>query len=301
MVRKLRNLLVCFTPFLLLAPSSLPQADSPSSAPPIKWSKGPITAKLGHIAEIQVPDGYLFADGEGARKLLELTHNIASGDELGVIVPRSDQESWYVIFEFDDVGYVKDDDKSSLDSSKLLTTIQNATEESNKERQKRGWKAFHVTGWYTSPYYDAATNNLTWALNGAEDNNQNPAVNYSVRILGRRGTMKVDLVLDPTDLASVEPRFKTLIDGFRFTDGNRYADFMAGDKVAGYGLTALIAGGATAVAIKTGLFAKFWKLLVVMFAGIAAAIKKAWRKTKQAITGEVDLKEDVPGSSLNTK
>jgi uncharacterized membrane-anchored protein len=260
-----------------------------------------MTAKLGDVAEIQVPDGYLFADGNGARKFLELSHNPASGDEVGLIVPQSEQENWYVLFEFNDVGYVKDDERNSLDASAILTNIQNATEESNKERQQRGWKAFHVTGWYTTPFYDSASNNLTWAISGAEDNNQNPSVNYSVRILGRRGTMNVDLVLDPGEIASAEPHFKTLIGGLRFSEGNRYADFMQGDKVASYGLTALIAGGATAVAIKTGLFAKLWKFLLVICASIAAAIKKMWRKAKQAVTGEVDPNDNVPGSGLSTK
>jgi uncharacterized membrane-anchored protein len=260
-----------------------------------------MTARLGGIASIQVPEGYLFADGNGARKFLELTHNPPSGDELGIIAPRSEQETWYVLFEFNDVGYVKDNDKGSLDASAILTTIEKATEESNKERRQRGWKAFHVTGWYTTPYYDSATNDLTWAIDGSEDNNQNPAVNYSVRILGRRGTMNIDLVLDPSDATNVEPRFKALMSGFRFTEGNRYADFMDGDKVAGYGLTALIAGGATAVAIKTGLFSKLWKFLVVIFAAIVAAIKKLWRKIKGMLTGEVDLKENLPDSRVNPK
>jgi uncharacterized membrane-anchored protein len=210
------------------ASNAVVEADNPPVNPhPINWSKGPFTARLGDIAEIQVPDGYLFADGSGARKFMELTHNPATGDELGLIVPRSEQEEWYVLFEFDDVGYVKDDDKASLDATALLTSIQKATERSNEERQRRGWKAFHVTGWYTAPYYDSATNDLTWAVTGAEDNDLNPSINYSIRVLGRRGTMNVDLVLDPKDLGGVEPRFKTLMGGLRFTGGNRYTDFVA--------------------------------------------------------------------------
>lgn len=301
MSRHPRNLLVCLALLLLFASGGEIKADSASTPPSIKWSKGPVDANLGDIAEIQVPEGYLFADGNGARKFLELTHNPASGAEVGLIVPSSDQEDWYVLFEFNGVGYVKDDDRNSLDATAILTNIQKSTEESNEERRKRGWKAFHVTGWYTTPYYDSATNNLTWAVTGSEDNNENPAVNYSIRILGRRGTMNVDLVLDPSDLAGVEPRFKTLISGFRFVEGNRYADFTEGDKMAGYGLTALIAGGVTAVAIKTGLFAKLWKFLVLICAAIAGAIKKMWRKTKEVVGGEVDLKEQAPGPDPNVK
>ena len=265
-----------------------------SSPPPIKWSKGPMKASLGSIAKIDVPEGYLFADREGTQKFLELTHNTPSGNELGLIVPQSNQENWFMTFEFNDIGYVKDEEKDSLDAAKILESLRKNTENANVKRQEKGWKAFHVTGWHTQPFYDPQTNNLTWAINGAEDQGANPAVNYSVRILGRRGTMSVDLVLDPNDVGATVPEFKALLNGFRFTEGNRYVDFVKGDNVASYGLTALIAGGATAVAIKTGLFAKFWKLLVVLFAAILGALKKLWNRVKSAASGEEDLTKMPP-------
>jgi len=227
---------------------------------------------------------------------MELNQNPPSGSEVGLIVPKSEQEDWFVLFEFDNVGYVKDDEKGSLNASAILQNLQKGTESSNEERRRRGWKPFHINGWNTPPFYDSETNNLTWAVNGSEDNNQNPVVNYSVRILGRRGTMDVDLVLDPSEAATIEPRFKDLLTGFRFTEGNRYADFVQGDKLAGYGLTALIAGGATAVAIKTGLFAKLWKFLVVLVAAILGAIKRFWQKLKTAFTGERNPKDEFPSS-----
>lgn len=284
--------------FVLFICSGLAFGQERSSPPPIQWSRGPMTAKLGDIAEINLPQGYVFAGGADARKFLEFTHNPSSGSELGIIAPQSDQESWFVLFEFNDLGYVKDDEKESLDAAKILANIQKDTEEANAERQKRGWKVFHVNGWYTQPFYDSETNNLTWAVNGSEDNGANPSVNYSVRILGRRGTMNVDLVLDPNDMTGTEPKFKALMSGFRFTGGNRYADFVKGDKTASYGLTALIAGGATAVAIKTGLFAKLWKLLVVFILAIVGAIKKLWHKTKSAVTGTRDPKDEFPPAEL---
>jgi uncharacterized membrane-anchored protein len=286
--------------FLLASPNARPDDPGKSAPPPIQWTKGPMTANLGGNASIEVPDGYLFADGNGARKFMELTQNPSSGEEVGLIVPKSENEDWYVLFEFDDVGYVKDDDKSSLDAAEILKNLQSATEDSNQERTRRGWKPFHINGWYTPPFYDTETNDLTWATNGSGDNKQNPTVNYSVRILGRRGTMNVDLVLSPEELVGVEPRFKGLLKGFRFTGGNRYADFVKGDKLAGYGLTALVAGGATAVAIKTGLFAKFWKLLLVLGATILGAIKRFWKKMKSTFTGERDPKEEFPSSEVKS-
>ena len=64
------------------------------------------------------------------------------------------------------------------------------------------------------------------------------------------------------------------MNGFEFTSGNRYAEFMAGDKVAEYGLTALVAGGAGAALAKSGLLAKMWKAIVLGAIAAFAGLKK---------------------------
>jgi len=63
--------------------------------------------------------------------------------------------------------------------------------------------------------------------------------------------------------------------------GQAYADFREGDRVAEYGLGALIVGGAAAVAAKKGFFAviaKFliagWKLLLVGLVAVGGFFKR---------------------------
>jgi uncharacterized membrane-anchored protein len=280
--------------------------------PAIDWQKGPVKADLGGMAEIQIPKGFLFTDKKGAQKLLELTQNIPDGNEVGALIPDNEKSEkvWFVIFEFHETGFVKDDDKSSIDANALLKSIQDATEESNEERKDKGWPAFHVAGWEQRPFYDQSTHNLTWAIRGHGDQGDD-SVNHSIRILGRRGTMNVDLVLDPQQYATVVPEFNDLMASFQFRQGSRYADFVKGDKVAAYGLTALIAGGAGAVAVKTGLLLKLWKFilvavlalkkaLIVVFAALAAAIKKIWAKIrgKRDASGEL---EPTPPQPLQTE
>lgn len=279
--------------------------------PAINWEKGPITADLGGIAQLKIPAGYMFTDKKGTQKLLELTENIPNGREVGAIIPENSEKgkTWFVIFEFDEVGFVKDDDKSNLDGDKLLKSIQDATEESNETRKEKGWPAFHISGWEHPPYYDQATNNLTWSIQGHDDQG-GKSINHSIRILGRHGTMNVDVVLGPEQAAEVIPEFNSLMTSFQFRQGSRYADFVSGDKVASYGLTALIAGGAGAIAVKTGLLMKLWKLivvvvlalkkaLIVIFVGLWAAIKKLWnrirgRKEEEQPTEYSPPPEEVP-------
>jgi uncharacterized membrane-anchored protein len=101
-----------------------------------------------------------------------------------------------------------------------------------------------------------------------------------VRLLGRGGVLHADLVLDPSQLGTVVADFDQVVAGTTFTPGNRYAEWREGDKVAAYGLTALVAGGAGAVAVKTGLFAKlgkllaaFGKVIMVVALGLLATLK----------------------------
>src|SRR5689334_3417858 len=80
--------------------------------------EGPATAKLQDIAQVQVPAGYVFVDGKGLRALLKKAGEPVSGNEMGLLRPTN--HAWTVIFEFRDIGYVKDDDKNNLDADKLL-------------------------------------------------------------------------------------------------------------------------------------------------------------------------------------
>jgi uncharacterized membrane-anchored protein len=230
---------------------------------------GPLIGDLGGIAKVDVPDGYGFLGKGGASKFMEMLQNPSDGSEIGVVLaPTGD---WFVVFTFSDDGYVKDDDRS-IDAKAILSSIKEGTEQANKERRKRGWSTLEVVGWQQSPFYDPKTNNLTWAIKGRSDNGT--SINHSTRLLGRRGVMNVDLVLDPDALSSAMPTFTTLLEGFSFNPGNRYSEFTTGDKVAGYGLAGLVLGGAGVALVKTGLLQKFWKVIVVGFLALMGFLKR---------------------------
>jgi uncharacterized membrane-anchored protein len=249
----------------------------------IPWEKGPTKGQLGSEATIAVPAGCLFTGTRGAKLFLEMTQNPSSGNERGVVLCQADStaEPWFVLFSYDQSGYVKDDEGSKLDADAILESVRQGTEESNSERQKRGWGTLTVEGWATKPFYDRATNNLTWAIT-AHDNTGGRSVNHSVRLLGRGGVMHADLVATPQQLTGLVPTFNAMVSGFTYEAGYKYAEWRPGDKVAAYGLTALVAGGAGVALVKSGLLVKFWKLIVAGFAAAAAAVKRMWAR----ITGK---------------
>jgi uncharacterized membrane-anchored protein len=272
-------------------------ADDPKpSGSGIEWHQGPYTAMLGDIAQIDVPAGFMFADAAGTRRLMELTHNPSSNSELGVVIPvdkTGPNSGWFLLFEFNEIGHVSDSDKS-LDADKIFTNLGKNTEDANQFRKEKGWAGFHLERWAKPPFYDETTHNLTWATLGkSDDPKEGETVNYSTRILGRRGAMSVDLVIDPTQMDVALPASQQVLRNFSFRQGNRYAEFVKGDKVATYGLAALIAGGAAAAVVKTGLLTKllaalaaFWKLIAVGIAAVGTWIKRFFQNLKSKVTGE---------------
>jgi uncharacterized membrane-anchored protein len=202
--------------------------------------------------------------------------NPTSGAELGFLASRT--SDWFLVFEFDEVGYIKDDEKNSLDAEAMLESITEGNEAGNKVRAERGWAELKIIGWQQVPRYNPSTNNLEWAIRGESEGK--PVVNWNTRLLGRKGVMKVTLVTAPEMLAETLPYFNELVAGFNYTEGNRYAEYRQGDKVAKYGLTALVVGGATAVAAKTGLLKYIWKFLVVGVLAAGAFLKKLFGRKK---------------------
>ena len=244
----------------------------------VNWQKGPAVGDLGSTAQVKVPEGYLFADAKDTRIIMEANHNPITGREMGFVAPAG--EDWFAVFEFDEVGYVKDDEKDSLDANALLQSIKDGTAAGNQERIKRGWPTMTILGWETPPRYNEITHNLEWAIRAQSSGA--PVVNHNTRVLGRGGVMEVTLVTDPALLAETMPKFKAMLEGFQFKQGQRYAEFRAGDKTAAYGLTGLIVGGGTAALVKTGAFKWLWKVLAAGAAGVAALFKKLFSRNKNA-------------------
>src|SRR5580765_267027 len=176
----------------------------------ITWTKGPAKAELKSLAEVQVPEGFVFTGAKGTQKLLEKMGNPTSGSELGFLAPTS--LVWFVVFEFADVGYVKDDDKDKLDADKLLKSIKEGTEAANKHREKMGVAPLHITGWEIPPRYNEQSHNLEWAIRGESEGE--PLVNWNTRLLGRRGVMEVKLVVDPAQLKATMPTYAKLLADF---------------------------------------------------------------------------------------
>lgn len=259
---------------LTLSPLALAQAEDEGSSPiaSLPWHVGPAQERVGAEATLKTGEDLAFLDEANSRRFLELTGNIPQDD---LYIVASQKEDWWATFAFDPMGFVKDDEK--IDADELLASLKSSDEDSNRERKRLGIPALYTDGWAVPPHYDAGSKRLEWGLRLRTEGQ--PVVNYTVRILGRKGVMNATLVADPETLQADVKSFKASLAGFEFNSGQRYAEFREGDRVAEYGLAALVVGGATAVAAKTGLLAKFWKLIVVGFVALGGVIKRLFGRT----------------------
>lgn len=284
----------CLLAFLAGTPCFAQEAPSEEPIVDVAWIVGPSTAELGEVAKIDVPDGFVFANADDTRKLMESMQNTTNGLEMGFLAPS--EENWFVIFEYEQIGYVKDEDKDELDADAILKSITEATNESNKIRREKGWDTLTVLGWIQPPHYDEQTHNLEWATK-AQSGKGDLYSNYNARILGRRGVMHSTLVCDPENIEKTLAEYKQILTGYKFQSGEKYAEFKSGDKIAKYGLLALITGGAAVVAAKTGLLRHLWKILLVAGAAVVAFFKKIFGKLRKGRSASTKPVEPMHGES----
>ncbi len=262
----MRHLLTILSLIISLIASHSITAAEPNTSD-LDWKLGPMKALIGAQATLDLPAGYYYLDEPNTKKFMEASQNISSGNEYLI---AKDGESWFAVFHFSPTGYVKDNE--SLDADALLKSIQEGTEAGNVEKRKRGWPTMSITGWRFKPHYDTSTNLLEWAFNGVNDETQEPVINFNTRLLGRTGVMEVTLVAGPENIDIAVADLKKRLVNYEFVPGEKYSEFRQGDRVAEYGLAALIAGGAAAVAAKKGWFAALLGFLAAAWKVVAAAV-----------------------------
>jgi len=258
---------------------------------------GPSRVSLGHELTLDLPDGFLLLEKKDADEMMRRSGNQDDPSLLAVVLKPD--SSWLVTVSYDGEGYVKDEEGEKLDADAILEAITEGTEEGNKYRAEHGFKPIHVDGWSEPPRYDRMSHHLVWAVRGSDADGT--SINYNTRVLGRRGYASLNLIDAPEKLAESKPEVATLLGVTRFESGARYEDFDAkNDKVAEYGLAALVAGGAGAAALKlakVGLLAKFGgKLLALLIAGkkvvvgaliaLGAGLKKLFAKKEPRTNSE---------------
>lgn len=255
--------------------------------------QGPTEIRLGEQATLKLPAKEVFVPQPAAGQLMRAMGNTADSRLLGLVMPVDDDKNWMVVAEYEPSGYIRDNDAKDWNVDDLFKSLKEGTEQANEERVKRGFPALEVTEWVERPKYDAATHRLVWSM--AARHKDAPAdapqtINYNTYALGREGYISLNLLTDKRQVEADKPAVQTLLSNLAFTEGKRYADFNAStDKVAEYGLAALVAGVAAKklgfFALAAAFLAKFAKVILVALGGFGYAMTK-WFRRKPADPGQ---------------
>lgn len=255
-----------------------------------KATKGPADVPMLDQATLHLPQGYLFVPREPANRLMRAFGNTA-GDEsfAGLVLPPRGDPFWFITASYVKAGFVQDGEAKSWDVDGLLKSITEGTQADNEDRVARGFPRVKVIGWAERPSYDAATHRLVYSTALADEDAQpsdEQSVNYNTYALGREGYFQLDLVTGSNSVESQKVHARTVLAALEYKSGKRYEDFSPStDRIAEYGITALVAGVA---AKKLGLLAlfgvaiaKFGKLIALgalaLFGGIGSLFRR--RKT----------------------
>jgi uncharacterized membrane-anchored protein len=252
----------------------------------LKYQMGAVTLPNG-VAKLEIPGSFRYLGPDDAKRVLEdAWGNPPGATTLGMLFPANigplHDNGWGVVITYDEDGHVSDEDVDKIDYRELLTSMQESTADSNKERIKQGYQPLQLIGWAEPPRYEKNSHKLYWAKELKFGDRTPHTLNYNIRVLGREGVLILNAVASMKDLKTVKQDMQKVLAFTDFVEGQRYADYnSATDKLATYGIAALIGG---AVAAKTGLLAKlgvlllaakkFIVLIVVVIAGLIAALFK---------------------------
>lgn len=244
------------------------------------YQRGEVALSNG-VAKLALPTGFKFLDEAQTRQVLvDLWGNPNAEGCLGMIFPEEDgvlKDGGYAfVIQYDEIGYVEDDDADDMDYAELLTSLQEEEAEENKQRQEQGYEPAYTIGWASEPYYDKTNKVLHWAKEiKFGDSATVNTLNYNVRVLGRKGVLILNAVASMNDLDLVKQHVPDVLNIVQFNEGFRYADFDSKvDDVAAWTIGGLVAGKVLAKAGLFALLAKFGGKILLVLGAAGAGL---WR------------------------
>lgn len=185
----------------------------------------------------------------------------------------TDDSSYTVnIDKFIDDGFIKGDDWNDVDAEKFLKELRQASIENNKVRIKNGYSAVEDINWHIKPYYNKTLGYVFYSLLVKFDNGSE-TYNSTAMVLGRKGYTDITFLFKDNIAHLMPAEIDKVVKSFQYNQGLQYSDFKSGDKIAAYGVGALVAGslgikGLAKAGILVALAAfakKLWFILLLPF------------------------------------
>jgi uncharacterized membrane-anchored protein len=299
------SLIATFSAFAQTEEAYLKQLDSIEKT--LKYEHGTIKLSNG-IGTITVPNGFKYLSGAQAEKILvDVWGNPKSETpSLGMIIPENKGvtsfNSYVFNIEYEEMGYVKDDDANDIDYEELLTQMKEDSNAENEERKKAGYEPITVIGWAATPFYDKERKILHWAKELKFGSDPVNTLNYNIRILGRKGVLVLNAISTMKEFTLVKKDISKVLEIVQFSDGFKYDQFDADiDEVAAWTLGGLVAGKVLAKAGILALFLKFWKIIAVVIVAFFGKFKNLiFGKKEEKVTPQlIEEKEESDEADKN--
>jgi len=236
-------------------------------------------------AVLNVPENFYYLNPEDSEKILaDVWGNPPGQFTLGMLFPVDmtpfEENSWAVTIEYEEDGYVSDEDADEIDYGDLLSQMKDDTRASSEERVQQGYETIELIGWAAPPYYDSNEKKLYWAKEFKFGSEAANTLNYNIRVLGRKGVLVLNFIAGMDQKSVIEGNIDTVLALAEFDQGSSYSDFDPDiDTVAAYGLGALVAGKVMA---KAGFLAAalifLKKFGVIIVIGIGLILKRLFSK-----------------------
>jgi uncharacterized membrane-anchored protein len=204
---------------------------------------GPAQIPLAERAVMWLPANRVFLAPELAKKFLERVGGSWDPATQGVVVPAGDVGGWIAYIDVVDDGHIMEDDARTLDPAALLAAYRAGLARDNEARVKEGLAAMDAAGWLAEPRYDEKRL-LSSCIAARAAGAPTGLVNCATYALGRQGAFKVIASFAEDEAGKKALGEATALAAVIAYDNRKaYADFdPATDKVAPYGLAALVAG-----------------------------------------------------------
>ena len=243
------------------------------------------------VASLNLGKDFYYLDQSDAEKVLVQVWGNPEGSAselLGMLFKQGmtpfDQNSWGVTISYEEDGYVSDENAKDIDYDDMLAQMKDDAAEASRQRVKMGYEPIQLVGWAAKPFYDQSSHKLHWAKEIKFGSDPDNTLNYNIRVLGRKGVLVLNFISSMAQKDAIDQSIDSVLKVAEFETGSRYEDFVPGaDKVAAYGIGALVAGKVMA---KAGIFAglllllkKFWIFVAL---GIGGLFKMLFGRKKQS-------------------
>lgn len=205
----------------------------------LNWIHGAASINIAKVATLNLPAGYTALIPPDSESFLRLNGNPtpAGRPDDFIVASENNNATWFADLSYIDVGYIRDND--TFDPKSLLKIQQDLNERDNTLRQQQKMNRAKFVGWALLPSYNPDTHRVEWAFQLASSDGARTE-DLNIRVLSRKGYIHVILVDTPDRIPTDMPILNSLISGLTIDEGNQYADYKLGDRLAPYGINGLI-------------------------------------------------------------